>query len=86
MKNTTHQKALEYVFNTNGGATPAVFIEDFAPIGGKLWLELTQQYPYLGVNSQGRVVLTRSGEEAFALVSPPHLTLEPGGCSIRPQQ
>lgn len=29
--------ALEYVRNTNGGATIATFVEDHEPIGERLW-------------------------------------------------
>ena len=38
--NPTQQQALNYVINTNGGATRAIFIEDHEPIGEALWTDL----------------------------------------------
>ena len=56
---TPETRALQYIFNTNGGATLANFHEDHEPIGPQLWAELTQKG--LACEDSGRVVLTQAG-------------------------
>jgi len=38
-----HLRVLEYVRNTNGHATSAIFKEDHEPIGEALWIMLTSK-------------------------------------------
>ena len=56
--------ALEYVNNTNGGATRAIFIEDCEPIGARLWGDLSNA-GYVREDENGRIRLTETGMEAL---------------------
>ena len=65
MLNSIQKRALQYVKNTNGGATKANFIEDHGPIGNELWQDLTAG-AYINVSDSGSIVLTSIGEEELA--------------------
>ena len=54
-------KALEYVRNTNGGATRAHFLEDHEPIGERLW-ERAAKDGLIRTDENGRIWLTDAGE------------------------
>ena len=41
--NLNHIDALQYVKNTNGGATVKHFMEDHEPVGVHLWMDLFQK-------------------------------------------
>lgn len=53
-------RVLEYVRNTNGGATKGNFIEDWEPIGDRLFAEYWQN-GWITLNEDKRVVLTDIG-------------------------
>ncbi len=60
-----HDKcALEYVRNTAGNATLAIFKDDHDPIGDHLWTRLSGA-GLVVVNEQGKVVLTDDGVKAL---------------------
>lgn len=54
------KQALQYVKNTNGGATCGDFKSDFEPIGEKLWLEL-RNHDYVYIDPNGRIRLSDAG-------------------------
>lgn len=54
--------ALQYVVNTNGNATVAIFDDDHDPIGPSLRAELM---PAFVAEVNGRLRLTPAGEEAL---------------------
>jgi hypothetical protein len=57
------RKALEYVRNTGGGATLARFLEDFDPIGSRLWFDLVADPALVAVDRETRTIsLTPEGE------------------------
>lgn len=58
------RRALEYVRNTNTGATVANFIEDHEPIGYTLWAELFDA-GYVTVNDEERIIVTDHGRNAL---------------------
>lgn len=62
---TTQRKALEYVRNTNGGATVVHFMEDHEPIGERLWKPLLDG-GLVRVNEDGRIHLTKAGTAELA--------------------
>ena len=62
--NSQMRMALEYVNNTNGGATRAIFIEDCEPIGARLWGDLSNA-GYVREDENGRIRLTETGMEAL---------------------
>lgn len=64
MLNSSQRKALEYVRNTRGGATIEHFVDDFDPIGQRIWDEL-QVGGYVTTNPAGRIVLTLAGTQAL---------------------
>lgn len=54
--------SLEYVRNTNGGATREIFIEDHEPIGHFLWMEIMSRgFVKIGIN--GEIFLSEKGDE-----------------------
>lgn len=59
-------RALQYVRNTNGGATRAHFEDDHEPIGRKLWHELFEVGGFITIDSAGRIFLTDAGRAAIA--------------------
>lgn len=61
------KNALEYVRNTNGGAGLTNFLEDWEPIGDRLWVLLTeaQPEPLVRLNEDRRAVLTPEGKAAL---------------------
>lgn len=59
----TNKQYLQYVHNTNGGASVANFVEDYEPIGGMVWNELVSRG--LAEERDGRIHLTPLGEEAL---------------------
>lgn len=61
------KKALQYVKNTNGGASKAHFVVDHEPIGWQLWDELFEGEPqYITIDSAGHLFLTEAGERALS--------------------
>jgi len=60
----TRKQALQYIKNTNGGATVAIFIEDWEPVGGMEWDLLIMQE--LAEERDGRIYLTKRGEDKLA--------------------
>lgn len=58
-------RGLKYVMNTNGGATKAHFIEDFEPIGERLWDELSTLFEYVKEDENGRIRLTEKGAKVL---------------------
>ena len=72
--NPVLKAALQYVRNTNGGATRAHFFEDHEPVGPLLWDDLS--YPcalacerrrpgYVRTDEAGRIHLTAAGDHAL---------------------
>lgn len=55
------RQAVEYVRNTNGGATKANFIEDFEPIGELLWEQVTKA-DLVFIHPNGKISLTVAGQ------------------------
>ncbi len=55
---------LQYVENTNGGATKANFVEDHEPIGDLMWDTLWGE-ELIEFNDGLRVVLTKLGRETL---------------------
>jgi len=51
---------LQYVRNTNGGATKDHFIDDYDPIGETLWKQL-KYHLYVSEDTNGRIYLTDAG-------------------------
>ncbi len=62
MMTNMQKNCLEYVKNTNGGATPETFWDDWAPVGKNLYYEIYTA-GWIELNDQGRVILTSAGEE-----------------------
>lgn len=58
-----HTKALQYVKNTNGGATKAIFVDDHEPIGLLLWSQLAGK---IRADENGIIWLTEAGEDELA--------------------
>jgi hypothetical protein len=58
--NAMQRDGLEYVRNTNGGATKVHFMTDWEPIGPGLWVDLVQQ-GWVTLRDD-RVVLTAAGQ------------------------
>lgn len=61
--NDMQKQALQYVKNTNGGATKKIFIEDHDPIGRMLLADLGGM---IREDENGRIWLTEAGEAALA--------------------
>jgi len=61
--NGRHLIALQYVKNTNGGATKDNFVEDHEPVGEWLWHELVSQGWV--ATTDDRIHLTPPGEQAL---------------------
>lgn len=55
---------LQYVMNTNGGATRNDFVEDHAPIGEKLWNDLVRN-GWVREDDNLRIFLTETGLRAL---------------------
>ena len=55
----TRTQALQYIRNTNGGATKANFIEDWEPVGGMEW-ELLVKAEFVE-EIEGAIYLTKKG-------------------------
>lgn len=65
MSNGSLKRTLQYVKNTGGGATKAIFIEDHEPIGERLWQTYFEEKGYITIDSAGRIYLTEAGSEAL---------------------
>ena len=61
----TERRALQYVKNTNGGATKAHFMEDHEPIGERLWVALDNA-GMVRVDGNGRIHTTERGDVELA--------------------
>lgn len=60
--NKVEKRALEYVRNTNGGATLEIFCDDHEPIGPNLWRNLRDSgWAFVDENSKMR--LTKLGKQ-----------------------
>ena len=57
------KRALQYVKNTNGGATKAIFIDDYEPVGELLWNSLQS---LVREDGNGRIWLTDDGKKILA--------------------
>lgn len=57
--NIAARNALQYIRNTNGGATLAIFMEDHDPVGARLWADLLREG--LAEVCEDRVMLTAKG-------------------------
>lgn len=55
------QDALQYVANTNGGASVRNFIDDFEPIGKLMWGTMAAAN-YVWVDDVGKIWLTDTGK------------------------
>lgn len=66
MKAST-QRALEYVRNTNGGATRDHFVEDHEPIGELLFAEVES---FIRMGEGGELLLNEKGEAALCTNTP----------------
>ena len=68
---TVHRQRqfLEYVRNTNGGARQADFIEDWEPIGARVWAELLAAGLVM-VDEGSRIRLTAEGDAALLPAEP----------------
>lgn len=53
-------EGLQYVKNTNGGATRSHFIEDFEPVGERMWIRL-HDAGFVRQDQNGRIHLTDAG-------------------------
>lgn len=58
--NSFHLKALQYIQNTGGNATLAIFLEDHEPIGQQIWDALLDQR-LVHIDGAGKVGLTHGG-------------------------
>lgn len=58
--NEVELRALQYVRNTGGGATVAIFMDDHAPIGERLWKVLSL-CGLAATNDNGRIFVTAKG-------------------------
>ena len=65
MSDGSLKRVLQYVKNTNGGATQAHFVDDHDPIGDRLWKTYCGEKDYITIDRGGRIVLTQAGEEAL---------------------
>ena len=63
--NDTNLRALLYVANTEGGATPEDFISDHEPIGEILWHDLYRARDMIEVSAHGKIFLTKKGKRAL---------------------
>jgi hypothetical protein len=59
------RQALEYVRNTGGGATVGNFLDDHAPVGDRLWLELRFPVALIDYTTETGLVLTDAGRRAL---------------------
>ena len=64
----TRKELLQYVKNTDGGATMDDFISDWAPVGYMAWMEL-RGAELVYSNSFNRIQLTPSGERRLKELS-----------------
>ena len=62
----TEKRALQYVKNTNGGATKAHFMEDHEPIGERLWDALNNA-GMVRTDENGRIHTTERGDAELAV-------------------
>ena len=62
---STRKDALQYIVNTNGGATREIFEDDFEPIGSLLWSDLVTAGHVMRDND-GKLFLTEAGKAALA--------------------
>lgn len=60
-----NRQALQYVKNTNGGASIANFCEDLEPVGEMIWDQLLAA-GLVDVDSNARIHLTVAGEAELA--------------------
>lgn len=63
----TIKAALTYVRNTNGGATPAIFAEDHAPIGWALWIDLTKRGLACSDEASKGIFVTEAGKVILSI-------------------
>lgn len=64
MTNATTKRALQYVKNTNGGASVMHFMDDHEPVGIQILGTLTQQ-KLVTTDEHGKIFLTQEGELAL---------------------
>lgn len=64
---TKLKDGLQYVKNTNGGATKAHFMEDHEPIGERAWRDMDRS-GYVRTDENGRIFLTTEGEQLLRLL------------------
>jgi hypothetical protein len=57
-------EALQYVRNTGGGATRAIFEEDFEPVGHLIWKTLSAN-GWVTIDINGRIFLTMAGSDVL---------------------
>lgn len=69
MSSGSLKEVLQYVRNTNGGATKEHFIDDHEPIGERLWKRYFEEKAYITIDPAGRVHLTEAGARALAEAS-----------------
>jgi hypothetical protein len=55
------KQALQYVRNTNGNAAVLHFVDDFEPVGRRLWDDMVKQ-GLVEERDDGRIYLTSEGE------------------------
>lgn len=67
--NAAQHRALEYIRNTNGGATLADFHEDHEPIGPQLWDPLLTA-GLVTIDAGGKIRLTAKGTQALTSGAP----------------
>lgn len=58
--NEIQRDALQYVVNTNGGATRGNFVEDHEPVGRQLWIDLID-HGWVYENQNSYIYLTKKG-------------------------
>lgn len=63
---STWISALQYVKNTNGGATRQNFLDDHEPIGPRLWEVLFEEKNFITIDSAGKLFLSADGAAALA--------------------
>ncbi|NWD49052.1 hypothetical protein [Pseudomonas gingeri] len=71
------ERALNYVRNTNGGATLAHFLDDHEPIGQKLWDGLLAGN-WVCIDQQGKIQISPSQDALTIAVEGDHLVIRIG--------
>lgn len=65
MSSGSMREVLQYVKNTNGGATKEDFISDHEPIGNYLWVTYHWEKSLITIGSDERIYLTQAGIDAL---------------------